>query len=189
NKQQRLLRVASKYTSSRAKHNKSNHQQNIANQISGHQRADHHAATHDHEILARALLEVRHVGRNVAVQQSRVRPVELCRRVARGDALVSAIERILKRAAPRVPGGQELLVGAPPEQPRAIPAHALAHLGDARLVAVWDPPAAALKPIPRVLVWAARSLHHAVKRHPIHPDYLSHLISYEYELWRSGRLV
>jgi len=31
------------------------------------------------------------------------------------------------------------------------------------------------KPIPRVLVRAARSLYHAVKRHPIHHDYLSHL--------------
>ena len=34
-----------------------------------------------------------------------------------------------------------------------------------------------LKPIPRVLVRAARSLHHAVKRQHIHHDYLSHLSS------------
>src|SRR5207253_4760775 len=111
------------------------------------------------------------------MQQSRVRPVEPRCRVARGDVLVNAIERVLERAAPGVPGGQELLVGAPPEQPRAIPAHPLAHLGDGRLVAVRDPPAAERKPIPRVLVRAAWSLHHAVKRHPIHHDYLSHLIS------------
>src|SRR5438105_8744985 len=110
------------------------------------------------------------------MQQSRVRPVEPRCRVARGDVLVNAIERDLERAAPGVPGSQEPFVGAPPEQPRAIPAHPLAHLGDGRLVAVRDPPAAERKPIPRVLVRAAWSLHHAVKRHPIHHDYLSHLI-------------
>src|SRR5205814_664377 len=71
---------------------------------------------------------------------------------------------------------------APPEQKRAIPAHPFAHLGDCHLVAVRDPPAAALKPIPRVLVRAARSLHHAVKRHPIHHDYLSHLVSCSFGL-------
>src|SRR5439155_4550199 len=106
-----------------------------------------------------------------------VRPVEPGRGVARGDVLVSVVERVLEGAAPGVPGGQKLLVGAPPEQPRAIPAHPPAHLGDARLVAVRDPPAAALKPIPRVLIRATWSLHHAVKGHPVHDDYLSHLIS------------
>src|SRR5207245_229899 len=94
-----------------------------------------------------------------------------------GDVLWNGVERVLERTAAGIPGGQELLVGAPPEQPCAIPAHPFAHLGDCRLVAVWDPPAAALKSIPRVLVRAARSLHHAVKGHPIHHDCLSHLIS------------
>ena len=60
----------------------------------------------------------------------------------------------------------------------AIPAHPLAHLGNRRLVAVRRRPAAVLKPISRVLVRAARSLHHAVKRHPIHHDDLSHVLSF-----------
>src|SRR5207253_5383504 len=118
---QRCLRATGKQPPSTAQYERSNHQQILVDQIGGHQRADQDAATHDHEIRGRALLELGHGGRNVAMQQSRVRPVEPRCRVARGDVLVNAIERVLERAAPAVPGGQELLVGAPPKQPHAIP--------------------------------------------------------------------
>src|SRR5207248_10993149 len=131
-----------------------------------------------HALRARALLEVGPAGRNVAVQQSRVRPVEARGRVARDHVLACVVERFLKRASPGLPDSQKLFVGPPPEEPRAILAHPLAHLGDARLVAIRKPPAAALKSIARVLGRATRSLHHAVKRHPGHRDYLSHLTSY-----------
>src|ERR1700680_4559544 len=158
------------------------HQQVLVDQIGGHERTDQHAATHDHEVRARALLEVRHGGWNVAVQQGRVRPVEPRRRVARGDVLASVVERVLEWAARGVPGPQQIFVGAPPKQKCAIPAHPFAHLGDHRLVAARDRPAASLKPIPRVLVRAAWSLHHAVKRQLIHHDYFSHLISCPFDL-------
>src|SRR6266571_3024273 len=93
------------------------------------------------------------------------------------EVRASVVERVLERAALGVPGRQQILVGAPPEQKRAILPHPFTHLGDHRLVAAPDRPAAAVKSIPRVLVRAAWSLQHAVKRQLIHDDYLSHLIS------------
>jgi hypothetical protein len=195
---QRCLRAAGKQAPSGAEHQRSDHQQVLVDQVRGHQRADQHAAPHHHQLGARAPLELRHRGRNLAGQQRRVRPRQPGRGVARGDVLASVVERVLERAPLGVPGGQQVLVGAPAEQKRPIPAHPLAHLGNRRLVAVRDRPAALLEPIAGVLVPAAGSLHHAVKRHPIHHDDLSHLLSFRSQQrqptappgdsWRPGRL-
>src|SRR5207248_8467849 len=65
-----------------------------------------------------------------------------------------------------------------PEQKRAMLAHPFAHLGDRRLVAVRDRPAAVLKSTLRVLIRPGRCLHHAVKRHPVHHDHLPHCRSF-----------
>ena len=62
NQPQRCLRDTSKQPPSGAQHQRSNHQQILVDQIGSHQRADQHAATHDHEVRARALLEVRRRG-------------------------------------------------------------------------------------------------------------------------------
>ena len=50
----------------------------------------------------------------------RVRPFEPRRGAVRSDVLLNVVERVLERPALGVPGGQQLLVGAPAEQKRAV---------------------------------------------------------------------
>jgi hypothetical protein len=96
---QRSVRAAGKQPPSSPQHQRSDHQEVLVDHIGRHQRADQHAATHDHQIRLRALLEIRDSARNVAVQQSRVRPVERCRGPPRGDVLADIVERVPERAA------------------------------------------------------------------------------------------
>jgi hypothetical protein len=148
------------------------HQQVLVDELVWQQGADQLAAAHDHEVAGHTLLERGDGTGNVAVQESRVGPVESRGGASRGNVLLGAVERVLVWAALGVPGAQHLLVTAPAkQQPTVGPTHPLAECLGHVLVVAGDRPSAVAEATTGVLVGSTGGLHDTVEGYVVDDDH------------------